>query len=72
MTRNTALTVERYVETEKPVGRAHMRKAESRHINLQMRIKRLAPRTICFSKTECTHDLVIGLFINRYEVGRPL
>jgi hypothetical protein len=24
-------------------------------------------RTICFSKTEQMHDLVIGLFINRYD-----
>ncbi len=27
------------------------------------------PRTICFSKTEGMHDLVIGRFINRYEFG---
>jgi insertion element IS1 protein InsB len=27
---------------------------------------------ICFSKTERMHDLVIGLFINRYEFGRPI
>jgi len=26
-------------------------------------------RTICFSKTITMHDLVIGLFINRYEFG---
>jgi insertion element IS1 protein InsB len=29
-------------------------------------------RTICFSKTERMHDLVVGLFINRYEFGRPI
>jgi IS1 transposase len=28
------------------------------------RIKRLVRRTICFSKTERMHDLVIGLFVN--------
>ncbi|WP_219336158.1 IS1 family transposase [Chroococcidiopsis thermalis] len=33
------------------------------------RIKRLARRTICFSKTVLMHDLVIGLLINRYEFG---
>jgi insertion element IS1 protein InsB len=33
------------------------------------RIKRLVRRTICFSKTERMHDLVIELFINRYEFG---
>src|SRR5215813_801916 len=31
--------------------------------------KRLVRRTICFSKTERMHDLVLGLFINRYEFG---
>ncbi len=36
------------------------------------RIKRLVRRTICFSKTERMHDLVIGLFINRYEFGRAI
>ena len=47
-------------------------KIESKHINLRTRIKRLVRRTICFSKTERMHDLVIGLFINRYEFGRLL
>nr|MBW4638988.1 IS1 family transposase [Gloeocapsa sp. UFS-A4-WI-NPMV-4B04] len=28
-----------------------------------------ARRTICFSKTVLMHDVVIGLFINRYEFG---
>ena len=36
------------------------------------RIKRLVRRTLCFSKTEQMHDLVIGLFINRYEFGLSL
>jgi len=27
---------------------------------------------LCFSKTEQMHDLVIGLFINRYEFGRAI
>ena len=47
-------------------------KIESKPINLRTRIKRLVRRTICFSKTERMHDLVIGLFINRYEFGRSL
>ncbi|CAA9415884.1 Mobile element protein, partial [uncultured Leptolyngbya sp.] len=33
------------------------------------RIKRLARKTICFSKSIGLHDVVIGLFINRYEFG---
>ena len=61
---------ERHVETEQhTVGKANTQKIESKHINLRTRIKRLVRRTICFSKTERIHDLVIGLFVNRYEVG---
>jgi insertion element IS1 protein InsB len=51
------------------VGKENTQKIESKHINLRTRIKRLVRRTICFSKTEHMHDLVIGLFINRYEFG---
>jgi insertion element IS1 protein InsB len=52
------------------VGKEHMQRIESKHINLRTRIKRLVRRTICFSKTERMHDLVIGLFVNRYEFER--
>ena len=41
-------------------------------LTLRTRIKRLAHQTICFSKSMQMHDIVIGLFINRYEFGRPL
>ena len=61
---------ERHVAAEQhTVGKAHTQRIESKHINLRTRIKRLVRRTICFSKTERMHDLVIGLFINRYEFG---
>ena len=64
---------ERYVEAEQyTVGKANTQKIESKHINLCTRIKRLVRRTICFSKTEHMYDLVIGLFINRSEFGRPI
>jgi insertion element IS1 protein InsB len=64
---------ERHLDSEKhTVGKAQTQKIESKHINLRTRIKRLVRRTICFSKTERMHDLVIGLFINRYEFGRAL
>jgi hypothetical protein len=63
----------RHLEAEPhTVGKANTQKIESKHINLRTRIKRLVRRTICFSKTEHMHDLVIGLFINRYEFGRPI
>ena len=64
---------ERHAEAEKhTVGKENTQKIASKHINLRTRIKRLVRRTICFSKTEQMHDLVIGLFINRYAFGRLL
>ncbi|MBD2367916.1 transposase, partial [Leptolyngbya sp. FACHB-161] len=45
---------------------------ERKHLTLRTRIKRLARKTICFSKTEKMHDTVIGLFINRHEFGRAV
>ncbi|MBW4640873.1 MAG: IS1 family transposase [Gloeocapsa sp. UFS-A4-WI-NPMV-4B04] len=64
---------ERHLEVQKhEVGKQNTQKIESKHTNLRARIKRLARRTICFSKTEEMHDLVIGLFINRYEFGVPV
>ena len=54
------------------VGKDKTQKIESKHINLRTRIKRLVRRTICFSKTKRMHDLVISLFINRYEFGRAI
>src|SRR5215208_2473330 len=64
---------ERHLAAEKHhVGKENTQKIESKHINLRTRIKRLVRRTLCFSKTEHMHDLVIGLFINRYEFGQPI
>ena len=61
---------ERHLEPDQhTVGKDNTQKIESKHINLRTRIKRLVRRTICFSKSERMHDLVIGLFINRYEFG---
>ena len=66
-------TYERHLDTEKHrVGKDKTQRIENKHINLRTRIKRLVRRTICFSKTEQMHDLVIGLFMNRYEFGRSL
>ena len=63
-------TYERHLAPETHVvGKAHAQKIESKHINLRTRIKRLVRRTLCFSKTTTMHDLVIGLFLNRYEFG---
>ncbi len=51
------------------VGKAHTQKIERKHLTLRTRIKRLVRKTICFSKSIQMHDIVIGLFVNRYAFG---
>ncbi len=52
------------------VGKANTQTIERKHLTLRTRIKRLARKTICFSKSEVIHDvIIIGLYINRYEFG---
>ncbi|MEY3297102.1 MAG: hypothetical protein RLZZ597_362 [Cyanobacteriota bacterium] len=54
------------------VGKTNTQRIERKHLTLRTRIKRLARKTICFSKSILMHDTVIGLFINRYEFGRAI
>jgi insertion element IS1 protein InsB len=59
---------ERILEPETHIiGKENTQKIERKHLTLRTRIKRLARKTICFSKSILMHDIVIGLFINRYE-----
>jgi insertion element IS1 protein InsB len=53
-------------------GKRNTQKIERKHLTLRARIKRLARKTICFSKSIQMHDIVIGLFVNRYEFGAPV
>ncbi len=53
-------------------GKRNTQKIERKHLTLRTRIKRLARKTICFSKSIQMHDLVIGLFVNRYAFGQPV
>jgi len=55
-------------EVHRP-GKQHTQKIERTHLTLRTRIKRLVRKTICFSKTTQMHDIVIGLFVNRYAFG---
>jgi insertion element IS1 protein InsB len=55
--------------TSHEIGKQNTQKIERKHLTLRTRIKRLARKTICFSKTVRMHDIVIGLFVNRYEFG---
>ena len=64
---------ERHLDAAKHrIGQDKTQKIESKPITLRTRIKRWVRRTICFSKREGMHDLVMGLFINRYEFGRAI
>ena len=54
------------------VGKVHPQQIERKHLPLRTRIKRLARKTICFSKSVCMHDTVVGLLVNRYEFGTPV
>ena len=61
---------ERHLDPEQHlIGKENTQKIERKHLTLRTRIKRLARKTICFSKKEQMHDIVIGLFVNRYEFG---
>jgi len=57
---------------EHQVGKSNTQKIARQHLTLPTRIKRLARQTICFSKSVWLHDIVLGLFINRYEFGRAV
>ena len=50
-------------------GKQNTQKIERKHLTLRTRIKRLVRKTICFSKSIQMHDIVIGLFVNRYAFG---
>lgn len=51
-------------------GKKNTQKIERNHLTLRTRLKRLARKTICFSKDKDIHQSVIGTFINIYFFGR--
>jgi insertion element IS1 protein InsB len=54
------------------VGKINTPQIERKHLTLRTRIKHLARKTICFSKSVFMHGTVIGLFVNCYEFGTPI
>lgn len=54
------------------IGKKNTQKIERKHLTLRTRIKRLARKTICFSKNQDIHKAVIGTFINIFFFGRNL
>ena len=63
----------RHLESDVPSpGKRNTQNIERTHLTLRTRIKRLVRKTICFSKSTQMHDIVIGLFVNRYAFGRAV
>ncbi|WP_083786834.1 IS1 family transposase [Gloeothece verrucosa] len=66
-------TYERHLlKDQRIVSKYKMQKIERKHLTLRTRIKRLQRKTNCFSKISPMHDLVIGLYINKYEFQRKI
>ncbi len=64
---------ERHLDLEThEIGKTNTQKIERKNLNFRTWIKRLARRTICFSKLETMHDIVIGQLINKVEFGRDI
>jgi insertion element IS1 protein InsB len=60
----------RHLDTDAPQpGKRNMQQIERKHLTLRTRIKRLMRKTICFSRSIQIHDIVLGVFIKRYECG---
>lgn len=58
--------------TEHSPGKRNTQQIERKHLTLRTRIKRLMRKTICFSRSIELHDIVIGLFVNRYAFRLPV
>ena len=57
---------ERLLEQEKHVvGKRYTQQIERCNLNFRTRVKRLARKTICFSKSSEIHDKVIGTLIEK-------
>jgi len=54
------------------LGKTNAQQIDRKHLTLRTRIKRLARKTIGFSKAVFRHETVIDLFVNRYEFGTPI
>ena len=48
------------------IGKDNTGKIERKNLNFRTHLKRLARKTICFSKNEQIHDNVIGMYIENF------
>jgi insertion element IS1 protein InsB len=54
------------------VEKLSMQKIERKPLTLRTRLKRLARKTLCFSRSRVMHDLIIGLYMTCVEFGRAI
>jgi insertion element IS1 protein InsB len=63
----------RHLDTDAhQAGKRNTQQIERKPLTLRTRIKRLVRKTICFSRSSPMHDIVLGLFVNRYACGLPV
>jgi len=53
-------------------GKRNTQRIERKHLTFRTRLKRLARKTICYSKSLEMHKTIFGLLINTIEFGRKL
>lgn len=53
-------------------GKRNTQKIERKHLTFRTRLKRLARKTICYSKTVEMHIIMVSLLINVLEFGLKL
>jgi len=53
-------------------GKRNTQKIERKHLTFRTRLKRLARKTICYSKSLEMHKIMFGLLINYLEFGLKL
>jgi len=51
-------------------GKRNTQRIERKHLTFRTRLKRLARKTICYSKSWNMHTIVFGLLRNVLELGR--
>ena len=54
------------------VWEKNTQKIERKHLTFRTRLKRLARKTICYSKSIEMHKIIVGVLINHIEFGVQL
>jgi insertion element IS1 protein InsB len=71
-TDNASVYQRHLLPAQHTVGKLSRQTIERKHLPLRTRLKRLARKTLCFSRARVMPDLLIGLYMNRVEFGRSV